>query len=351
MTPDFSAQLVHWAQTHLGFLRVGIIPTEPAQTFPQFSEWLDHRYQADMNWLETNQRKEKRADIRNILPTGQSVITLVYTYRTSDLPDAIKNDPRRGIFARYTWGKDYHKVIKKKLLVLIKYLEEQLGDTVSARAYVDTGPILERDLAERAGLGFIGNNSMLINSLYGSYLFICEIIVNKNLAPVIYKKTGGCRTCHTCLANCPTQAIVKNKVIDARRCLSYLTIESKTSIPEQFRPLLKNNIYGCDICQEVCPWNGTEQAKQTQNDWFDAALERQAPYLTDLAQLTEATFLERFKGTPIMRVKRSGLLRNVAVALGNSGHTGHIKTLEWLVHDNDPLIREHAEWGLNRLQK
>lgn len=340
--------IVHYAKEHLGFTQIGILPVSPAATFPQFSDWLDHRYSADMNWLETEGRKAKRASVDTILPQAKTVITLAYTYRTADLPSEILNDPARGIFARYTWGRDYHHVIKKKLLQLIDYLEQEIGETIIARAYVDTGPILERELAERAGIGFTGNNSMLISPLFGSYLFLSEIILDQPLTPVTYKSRGGCRTCRKCLKRCPTKAIVANKVIDARRCISYLTIESKGVIPEELRPLMKNRIYGCDICQEVCPWNGTAQAKSTQNDWLEAALDRQAPPLVELAALTEETFLERFQGTPIRRAKRRGLLRNVAVALGNWGSAEAVQTLQVLAHDQDDLVKEHARWGLRQ---
>lgn len=349
MTTQLSESVIQYAQGQLGFNRVSILPVAAAETFPAFTDWLQHGYQADMAWLETNERKEKRADIRNIMPSAQSVITLVYTYRTDDLPVEILRDPSRGIFARYTWGRDYHRVLKRKLEVLITYIENQLGETIQAKAYVDTGPILEREVATRAGLGFIGNNSMLINPKFGSYIFISEILVDQVLAPVTYKSVGGCRTCTNCVKECPTKAIVENKVVDARRCISYLTIENRGSIPLALRPLMHNRIYGCDICQEVCPWNEMAQAKQTQNDWLEAALQRQAPPLVELAQLDEAAFLERFKGTPIMRTKRRGLLRNVAVALGNWGSDEAEGALKQLSKDTDPIIQEHALWGLQQI--
>lgn len=345
---EMSNHIVHYAKEHLGFTQIGIVPVTPAATFPYFTDWVDHRYQADMNWMVTDGRKEKRSGVDTILPEAKTVITLAYTYRTSDLPPAILNDPSRGIFARYTWGRDYHHVLKKKLLQLIEYLETQLGDTISARAYVDTGPILERELAERAGLGFTGKNSMLISPLYGSYLFLSEIILDQSLSPIRHQSRGGCRTCHNCVDACPTQAIVANKVIDARRCISYLTIESKGSIPEELRPLMKNRIYGCDICQEVCPWNSTVQAQRTKNDWLDTAVERQAPYLVHLAKLSEADFFARYQGTPIMRAKRRGLLRNVAVALGNWGSAEAVQALQVLAEDQDDLVKEHARWGLRQ---
>ncbi|EKD78250.1 MAG: hypothetical protein ACD_41C00384G0005 [uncultured bacterium] len=341
--------LVHYAKEHLGFTQIGVLPVSPATTFPYFTDWVDHRYAADMDWMHTDGRKEKRASVDQVLSDAKSVITLAYTYRTEDLPPEILNDPARGIFARYTWGRDYHQVIKRKLLDLIHHLETELGTTIQARAYVDTGPILERELAERAGIGFTGNNSMLISPLFGSYLFLSEIIIDQELPVVSVKARGGCRTCRKCVKRCPTNAIVENKVIDARRCISYLTIESKGVIPEALRPLMKNRVYGCDICQEVCPWNGTPQARSTKNDWLDAALERQAPYLTDLAKLTEADFRERYRGTPIVRAKRRGLLRNVAVSLGNWGSPDAVAALEQLARDPDELISAHALWGLHQI--
>lgn len=349
MTQELSESIVHYAQQHLGFNRAAIMTATPSSTFPQFVDWLNHHYHADMDWLETNGRKDKRSDVRTIMPSAQSVITLAYTYRTDDLPAEVLNDPARGIFARYTWGKDYHRVLKKKLLLLLNHLEQQLGETVQARAYVDTGPVLERELAARAGIGFVGHNSMIINPQFGSYIFLAEIIVDQPLTALNYKHQGGCRACRKCIATCPTKAILQNRTIDARRCISYLTIESQGSIPEPLRPLLKNRIYGCDICQEVCPWNNTIQARATTNDWLEASLDRQAPYLTELAQLTETTFIQRYQGTPIMRAKRTGLLRNVAVALGNWGHPAAEPALQQLAQDPSDLIRDHAAWGLRQL--
>lgn len=349
---DSLATLIdHYARTQLHFLRVGIVPAGPAVHFTEFSDWLDAKQHGSMDWLESAGRKDKRRDLRLVLPTAKTVITLAYTYTTQDLPEDILHDPARGIFARYTWGRDYHKVLKRKLEQLISYIESEVGHSITAKAYVDTGPILERDLAQRAGLGFIGRNSQLINSQYGSYLFLCEVIMDEQCEPLTATAKGSCRNCHACVKACPTDAIVRDRTIDARKCISYLTIEERGSIPEALRPLLGNRIYGCDICQEVCPWNGTTAARMTRNDWFDSALERQAPLLTDLAALTESEFLERFQGTPIMRAKRRGLLRNVAVALGNWGSAEAYTTLKALAAEPDELIAEHARFSLHQIEQ
>lgn len=341
----------HYARTQLQFLRVGIIPAGPSVHFTEFSDWLDEGMHGNMDWLATNGRKDKRRDVRLVLPTARTVITVAATYTTQDLPAEILHDPARGIFARYTWGRDYHKVLKKKLLHLIEYIEQTVGHSITARAYVDTGPILERDLAQRAGLGFIGRNSQLINSQYGSYLFLCEIIMDEPCEPLTMTAKGSCRNCHACVKACPTGAIVRDRTIDARKCISYLTIEERGSIPVELRALLGNRVYGCDICQEVCPWNSTSAARLTRSDWLEPALERQAPLLTDLAALSETDFLQRFQGTPIMRAKRRGLLRNVAVALGNCGGMAAYQALEKLADEPDELIAEHARFSLQTIEQ
>lgn len=351
MSESLSNTIVSIAKEELGFSLVGITPAEPTTTFSKFSNWLAKDFQGTMQWIHTEGRKEKRADVRSVMPTAKTVITLAYSYYTQDIPPEILNDPSRGIFARYAWGRDYHKVLKKKLQQLIMRIQQEIGHDIEAKAYVDTGPVLERALAERAGLGFIGKNSMLINSALGSYLFLSEIIIDQDCEPVTQKKRGGCRTCTKCIDICPTKAIVSPYVIDARKCISYLTIENRGPIPEDIRPLLKNRIYGCDICQEVCPWNSTPGSKSHHSDWLEADIEKQAPKLADLALLTDGTFLQRFQGSPIMRVKRTGLLRNVAVALGNWGVPEAVVSLEHLANDADPLVQEHARWGLQRLGK
>lgn len=358
-TVNLSAKIANIAKQELGFALVGIVPAEPSQTFTQYVDWLDHGYAGEMDWIHTEGRKAKRANVRNIMPEAKTVISLAYSYYTQDLPSELLNDPSRGIFARYAWGRDYHKVLKAKLRTLICMIETQIGHQIKAKAYVDTGPILERELAQRAGLGFIGNNSLMINSSLGSYLFLCEILLAEELDPWVrgglvrrspaQRGVGGCRRCTKCIDTCPTKAIVKPYVIDANKCISYLTIEHRGVIPEAIRPLMKNRIYGCDICQEVCPWNSLPKAKQTKSDWLQATVDIQAPLLSDLAKLTDETFLARFQGTPVMRVKRHGLLRNVAVALGNWGVPVAVPSLELLANDSNELIQQHARWGLDQI--
>ncbi|MDP3970837.1 MAG: tRNA epoxyqueuosine(34) reductase QueG [bacterium] len=350
MTDSLSKKIEQIAKEEFGFAQVGILPLEPTETFGEYANWLERDYHGEMDWMHSEGRKEKRENVKNIMPSAKTIVTLAYSYYTADIPEAVLNDPSRGIFAKYAWGRDYHKILKKKLLLLINRIEEVVGQDVDAKAYVDTGPILERALAKRAGLGFVGKNSMIINSALGSYFFLSEIILDLECEPLVQNNArGGCRACTKCIDTCPTKAIVEPFVIDARKCISYLTIENRSSIPEAIRPLMKNRIYGCDICQEVCPWNSTAKSKSHSSDWLEADIEKQAPLLTDLALLDEQAFLERFQGTPIMRVKRVGLLRNVAIALGNWGDDKAIPSLELLAADENGLIAEHARWAMDQI--
>ncbi|MFA5995527.1 MAG: tRNA epoxyqueuosine(34) reductase QueG [Patescibacteria group bacterium] len=335
-------QILKIAQQELGFSLVGIIPAEPAKTFPEYVQWLEHGYAGDMAWMYRDGRKAKRSNVRNVMPEAKTVIVLGYSYKTHDLPVEILNDPARGIIARYAWGKDYHKILKKKLEALITQIERLIGHSVTAKAYVDTGPILERDLAARAGLGFVGKNTTLINMKFGSYLWLCEVLLDIECEPVFIQARGGCRNCIRCLTACPTQALVKPFTLDARRCISYLTIEHKDIIPEELAKLMGNRIFGCDLCQEACPWNNLPKQNRV-------TIEQQAPYLTDLAKLSDQDFLQRFAGTPIMRAKRSGLLRNVAVALGNWGSQAARLLLEQLAQDKDDVINRQAKQALAKL--
>jgi epoxyqueuosine reductase len=299
---------------------------------------------------------ERRSDLRRVLPNAQSVIVVGLSHYTIDLPDEIKRDPSRGLIARYAWGVDYHNVMTPRLEELAQFVREEsrrtgTGLPVEARVYVDTGPVLERDWALVAGLGFIGKNTCLINPRRGSWLFLGVIITD---APLSHFGRGGgdegvgCGTCTRCLTACPTNAFPAPYVLDARRCISYLTIELKGSIPIELRPLLGNRIFGCDICQEACPWPTRFATPAKEPTFYPVDLDRAAPKLIDLAWLSEEDFKRRFSGTPIPRAKRRGLLRNVAVALGNWGSIEAREALKMLARDADPIISEHAYWGLNR---
>jgi epoxyqueuosine reductase len=309
------------------------------------------------------------------LPGAESVIVVGLSYYTIDLPDALKNDPSRGLIARYAWGVDYHNLMTPRLKELAEFVKGEVVLTsassptpaaetpqgASLKVYVDTGPVLERDWALSAGLGFIGKNTCLINPRMGSWLFLGVIVTDATLTPRPSPFQGegkreargeggkpSCGRCTRCLVACPTNAFPQPYVLDARRCISYLTIELKGSIPLDLRPLLGNRIFGCDICQDVCPWPTRFAMPTKERAFFAGDIDRAAPRLIDLASLSEDAFKQRFAGTPILRSKRRGLLRNVAVALGNWGSNEAKNALRVLADDPDPIIAEHAQWGLQR---
>jgi epoxyqueuosine reductase len=237
--------------------------------------------------------------------------------------------------------------MRERLDALLRWIREQVGSEVRGRAYVDTGPLLERDLARRAGLGWFGKNTMLLNRRMGSYFFLGALLLDLPLAPDEPFARDHCGTCTRCLDACPTGAFLAPHVLDARRCISYLTIELKGPIPRELRPLMGNWVYGCDICQEVCPWN--RKAPFTDEPAFQARPGLSVPELIPLLGMTQEEFSVRFKASPIKRAKRRGFLRNVAVALGNSGDRRAVPALAAALHDSEPLVRAHAAWALGRL--
>jgi epoxyqueuosine reductase len=240
---------------------------------------------------------------------------------------------------------DYHDVMIPRLERLAAFVGAEAGRNVMHRAYVDTGPVLERAYAARAGLGFIGKNTCLIHPRIGSWLFLGEILVDVDLDPTITQTRTSCGTCRRCLDACPTGALVAPYVLDARRCISYLTIELKGSIPHEFRSLMGNWIYGCDVCQVVCPWQRFARPTKEQSFVADGA-NRAAPVLLDLIEMDEEAFQERYKDSPILRIGRRRLLRNTAVALGNWGDERAVPALIRALMDVEPLVRGHAAWAL-----
>jgi epoxyqueuosine reductase len=270
-------------------------------------------------------------------------------YHTGPLPPVLRDDPSRGIIASYAWGPDYHDLLLPRLQELGAMVRMGASGQVTYRAYVDTGPVLERDLSARAGLGFVGRNTNLINARLGSWLFLGELLVCEELnVSGPGGEDGTCGRCTRCLDACPTRALVAPYVLDARRCISYLTIELKGAIPRHLRALMGNRIFGCDICQEVCPWN-RRFARSTSEPAFQPVADVMAPQLTDLMALDDQGFREHFQGRSVMRAKRRGLLRNVAVALGNWGAADAVPALVRSLEDAEPLIRGHAAWALGRI--
>jgi epoxyqueuosine reductase len=369
----------------LGFDLVGVAPAGLAPHAKAYADWVAAGMMGEMAYLARD--PERRADLRRVLPNARSAIVVGLSYYTIDLPDDIKYDPSRGLIARYAWGVDYHEVMTPRLEELAQFVRKESGQEVVAhpernkveskgahssttplrdsaqnaspqtKIYVDTGPVLERDWAQLAGLGFIGKNTCVINPRMGSWLFLGVVITDAALTPDPSPNLGeggrtargegeGCGTCTRCLTACPTDAFPAPYVLDARKCISYLTIELKGSIPAELRPLLGNHIFGCDICQDVCPWPTRFATPTKERSFYPVDVDRAAPKLIDLAQLSEEDFKRRFAGTPLLRSKRRGLLRNVAVALGNWGSAEAREALEMLARDPDPIIAEHARWGL-----
>jgi epoxyqueuosine reductase len=335
---------VHSLALQAGFDLVGVSGVTPPPELAFFGEWIDRGHAGKMRYL-TDQR-ERRGDIRVAFPWARSIVCVGLQYDTPQ-PYSTQAPPGRGWIARYAWGDDYHDVMKAMLERLRVSLVAELG-VGESRVYVDTGPIVERAWAAAAGLGAWGKNTCLLHPEHGSWFFLGEVITDLDLeadAP----RADMCGTCTACLEACPTGALPAPFVLDATRCISYLTIELKEPIPEERRPELGAHVFGCDLCQDVCPWN----RKRTQRG--PAAFEGRdgltAPDLSWLAGMTEETFRSTFRRSPVKRAKRRGLLRNVAVALGNSGDAKHRPTLERLARDADPLVREHATWALSRLNR
>jgi epoxyqueuosine reductase len=332
----------------LGFDLCGIAP---AETFPELHflrEWLDRGYGGEMHYMHRS--ADRRADVRAVLPSARSVISLATVYNT-DRPYSTENaDPTRAAIARYAWGDDYHVVIEAQLQQLVARLNELAGEPVEARAYVDTGPVQERAYAQRAGLGWIGKNTCLINAETGSWVFLSAIICSLPLEPDA-PALDQCGSCTLCLDACPTGALVEPGVLDSNRCLSYLTIELKGSIPPAFRDAVGEHAYGCDICQEVCPWNLTPSTRvSTAPSWLPRA-PLDGPRLIDLWEKSDDELRAALKGSAMKRAGVKRLRRNLAVAIGNSGDAGAIAPLQRHAEPTcaEPLVAEHVEWAVEKL--
>jgi epoxyqueuosine reductase len=295
-----------------------------------------------MAYLERN--AQKRIDPAQVLADSKSIISLAVSY----LPPSPSNPApaASGEIARYARFSDYHHVLGERLKDLAGFLPS-LSHDVRSLWYVDTGPFLERDLAERSGLGFIGKHTNLISRKLGNWIFLAEIITTLELEADPPEK-NHCGSCVRCIDACPTAAITAPFQLDARRCISYLTIELKGAIPEGLRPVIGNRIYGCDDCLAVCPWNRFAREGAMMRPHYRADLA--APNLIDLLALDEAGFAQRFAGTPMLRTKRRGFLRNVCVALGNSGDDRALPALERAALDPEPLVAEHARWAIGRIK-
>jgi epoxyqueuosine reductase len=373
-----AAALVRARTLDAGFDLCGIVSLRTRQDFGElahYGDWLARGYAGEMKYLED----PRRADPRSILPGAQSIIVVALNYNSRRVSGAAQqesaeeaaNESLRGKISRYAWGDDYHELILEKLNALIATLRAEIDTPFDARAYVDTGPIVERVAAKYAGLGWLGKNTCLIHPKLGSWLFLGVMVTTLPLEPSLAHGQPPapdlCGTCTRCLEACPTQAFPEPYVLDARRCISYLTIELRGAIPEEFRPALGNHVIGCDICQDVCPWNrkapvtalAVFQPRQITAAPADPprSISLDSPELEWLAAFTQEEFSAAFRKSAVKRAKWRGLVRNACIALGNSrlapndpAYPRVIALLTCLASSPDPLVAEHASWARHVLQ-
>jgi epoxyqueuosine reductase len=364
----------------LGFDLCGVARAEAFEELSRLPEWLERGHAGEMDYL----RDERRNDPSQVLEGARSIVVVALNYRTehpysTEVPATQSDETPRGWISRYAWGDDYHDVLREKLDALVAAMRGQFTEAFEARAYVDTGPIVERAAAHHAGLGWLAKNTMLINEELGSWLFLGVIITTLDLEPSVGQNEALpadlCGQCRLCIDACPTDAITEAYLLDARRCISYLSIELRGAIPEELRSAMGRMVFGCDICQDVCPWNRnapvtplaeflprTIAAKPNGSaNALDAKAEGESlfsPPLESLASLSQEEVSATFRGSPIKRTKWRGLVRNACVALGNSGiapvssqHGRIVALLADLATSRDAVIAEHAQWALARLAR
>jgi epoxyqueuosine reductase len=360
----------------LGFDLCGVAPADAFEELANYSAWLDRGYAGEMDYL----RDPRRSDPRAVLEEARSLIVVALNYNSAQPYSTEQagmqiDDSPRGWISRYAWGDDYHDVLREKLNALVARMREGWREPFEARAYVDTGPVVERVAAKYAGLGWLGKNTCLINEELGSWLFLGVIVTTLELAPSLAPgeppAADLCGNCRLCLDACPTQAFAAPYVLDARKCISYLTIELREAIREELRPAMGKAVIGCDICQDVCPWNRkspvtqltafqprrVEAKSESGKQKMENGATLFAPELEWLAALSQEEFSRIFRGSAIKRAKWRGLVRNACVALGNSraardsgSYTRITALLERLATSPDEIIAEHAQWALDRLR-
>ena len=327
----------------LGFDLCRITSAAPPASGNRFEAWLEAGHHGTMEYLARN--AARRLDPNLVLPGSRSVICLAVSYHHKAPSPTAATATTTGRIARYSRFADYHEIVGARLRELAAFVDAHGEPGTRSLAYVDTGPVLERDLAQRAGLGFIGKHTNLISRNLGNCFVLAEILTTAQLDPDPPER-NRCGSCTRCLSACPTGALVEPFVLDARRCIAFLTIELKGSIPVEWRPALGTRIFGCDDCLEACPWNRFAREAHLMRAHVRDDLE--LPDLVELLSLDDAAFRSRFRGTPIARAKRRGLLRNVAVALGNLGDAAALPALERAAQDAEPLVAEHATWAIER---
>lgn len=343
-TKELLNKLREWAQS-FGFQQLGVSNINLAEAEKKLADWLGAEFHGEMKYMERHGTKRSRPG--ELVSGTVRVITVRMDYWPDKAAESwsVINDSRQGFISRYALGRDYHKLMRKRLLLLAKKLEGEIGK-IGYRVFSDSAPVMEKALAEKSGIGWIGKHSNVLSRDHGSYFFLGEIYTDLPL-PLTESISDHCGQCTACIDICPTQAIVAPYKVDARRCISYLTIELRSSIPVEFRSLMGNRIYGCDDCQLICPWNKFAQAT-VESDY----LPRQgldSPQLVDLFSWTEAEFLSKLEGSPIRRIGYESWLRNISVALGNADTSPEvIKALSDRLEYPSELVREHINWALSQ---
>jgi epoxyqueuosine reductase len=353
------AQAAKLAAMDAGFDLAGIAPVreEDIPELNAFIEWVDAGHAGEMRYLETRTEAGdlRRTSAKNAAPWVRSMVVCALNYSADKPYSTEAGDPERGWISRYAWGsKDYHDALLPRLRQVeasIKQVAAERGTAMETRSYVDTGPILERVYAKYAGIGWIGKNTCIIHQKLGSWLFLGVILTSLEL-PADVSAPDRCGSCTRCIDACPTQAIIAPGKLDARLCIAYLTIEKRGAIPEELRPQMGHHIFGCDICQDVCPWNNkTGNAPPTSLPEFQPKEQIYHPELRGLAQMDEGSYRQTFRGSPVKRAKYAGLKRNVAIAMGNSGNKDFIPDLQAMAAGDDAIVAEHAEWAMKRLRE
>ena len=347
--PQF-AELIQQAAAEAGFELAGIAPVrdEALSELAHFPAWIAAGRAGEMEYMQARdeQGRLRRASVQETFPWARSVVVCALNYNVAAPASTENADPARGWVSRYAWGQqDYHKAVMARLRQVEAAVRAAAGDDpdLQTRCYVDTGPLVERVVAAHAGLGWLGKNTCLIHPQMGSWLFLGVILTSLELEAAT-PLPDRCGSCTRCLDVCPTQAFPAPYQLDATRCISYLTIEKRGEIPEELRAGVGRHVFGCDLCQEVCPWN--RKAPVTTAPEFQPRPELVNPALEWLAGLSEEEFRATFRGSPVHRAKRSGLRRNAVVAMGNSGDPSFLPQLEHLAQDPDPVVAEHARWAL-----
>jgi len=351
------SEVIERAAAEAGLELAGIAPIreDKPPEIAAFVEWIQAGHAGEMKYMEQRDASGelRRASPKSVFPWARSVVVCALNYNTAKPYSTQVHDPRRGWVSRYAWGsRDYHDALLPRLQQVenaLKDLAAKHTIAIETRTYVDTGPVLERVYAKYAGVGWIGKNTCIIHPKLGSWLFLGVILTSlevDSVAPL----PDRCGSCTRCIDACPTQAIVAPGTLDARRCIAYLTIEKRGDIPEEMRPLMGHHVFGCDICQDVCPWNNKAgNAPVSTAPEFQARENLFHPDLRWLARMDDGAYREQFRGSPMRRAKRAGLRRNAAVAMGNSGNREFGPDLKALATDDDPVVAEHARWALSKL--